>query len=86
MKRTKALELIANQLDFLNGKFAGVRTDFTEEELKNADVILTTVEDFGMAPPIDPTETYYSADEAGGYSPRQWEDWADQFGSDDEEV
>lgn len=51
MTRNKALQLIANQLDFLNGKFNGVRTDFSFQELKNADVILTTLESAGMKPP-----------------------------------
>jgi hypothetical protein len=48
MKRSEALKLIANQLDFLNGSFSGVRTNFTESEIKNADVILTTLEHAGM--------------------------------------
>jgi hypothetical protein len=51
MKRSEALKLIANQLDFLNGSFSGVRTNFTESEIKNADVILTTLEHAGMMPP-----------------------------------
>ena len=51
MKRSEALKLIANQLDFLNGSFSGVRTNFTESEIKNADVILTTLEHAGMLPP-----------------------------------
>lgn len=51
MKRSYALGLIANQLDFLNGKFESVRTEFTPEELSKADVILTTLEDAGMLPP-----------------------------------
>lgn len=38
MKRSEALSLIANQLDFLNGTFEGVRKDHTEDELKKADV------------------------------------------------
>ena len=51
MKRSEILSLIANQLDFLNGKFEGARDDFTVEELSNADVILTTIEATGMVPP-----------------------------------
>jgi hypothetical protein len=51
MKRSEALALIANQLDFLNNKFEGVRFDFTKEELAHADVILTTLEAAGMQPP-----------------------------------
>lgn len=51
MKRSYALKLIANQLDFLTGCFQGFRTDFTESELKRADVILTTLELAGMQPP-----------------------------------
>ena len=51
MKRSKALNLIANQLDFLNDKFEGSKDNFTEQEIKNADVILTTLESAGMYPP-----------------------------------
>lgn len=51
MTRMKALHLIATQLDFLNGKFNGVRDDFSFGELKKADVILTTLEQAGMLPP-----------------------------------
>lgn len=51
MKRRDALMLIANQLDFLAGKFEGVRTEFTKDELNRADVILTTLEQAGMSPP-----------------------------------
>lgn len=51
MKRSEMLKLIANQLDFLNGTFEGVRDNFTEEELAKADVILTTIEEAGMQPP-----------------------------------
>lgn len=54
MKRSYALKLIANQLDFLNNKFAGVRTSFSNKELRNADVILTTLESAGMQPPAIP--------------------------------
>lgn len=54
MKRSKALILVANQLDFLEGKFEGVREVFTEDEIKKADVILTTLEQAGMLPPIEP--------------------------------
>ena len=51
MKRSKALKLIANQLDFLAGTFNGYKDSFQESELKNADVILTTLEHAGMLPP-----------------------------------
>lgn len=44
MKRLDILKLIANQLAFLNGTFDGVQTKFSEEELKSAEVILTTLE------------------------------------------
>ena len=40
MKRSKALNLVANQLDFLNDKFEGARDNFTKEELSNAYVIV----------------------------------------------
>lgn len=53
MKRSEALILIANQLDFLNSKFEGYKTNFTKQELSNADVILTTLEQAGMSPPDD---------------------------------
>lgn len=52
MKRSEALVLIANQLDFLNGKFEGFRINYHEEDLKACDVILTTLEAAGMQPPI----------------------------------
>lgn len=58
MKRSKVLNLIANQLDFLNDKFEGARDNFTKAELSNADVILTTLESAGMLPPY----TYTSPD------------------------
>lgn len=47
MRRTRkeTLKLIANQLDFLNDKWEGARDEFTPEELSNADVILTTLEE-----------------------------------------
>ena len=51
MKRTEMLKLIANQLYFLNGRFHGLRVNFTQEELNKADVILTTMEQAGMQPP-----------------------------------
>lgn len=51
MKRSQALKLIANQLDFLAGTFNGYRDSFQEYELKNADVILVTLEEAGMLPP-----------------------------------
>lgn len=51
MKRSDALKLIANQLDFLNNNFNGFRDNFSEDELKNSDVILTTLEHAGMLPP-----------------------------------
>ena len=53
MRRIEALKLIANQLDFLNSKFKGVRDDFSAKELSCADVILTTLEQAGMLPPIE---------------------------------
>lgn len=51
MKRSQALKLIANQLDFLNNKFEGMRYNFTVDELSKADVILTTLEHAGIQPP-----------------------------------
>ena len=52
--RIELLKLIANQLDFLNGKFNGVRSRFTKEELKKANVILTTLEEAGVQLPKAP--------------------------------
>ena len=54
MKRSEALKLIANQLNFLNGTFDGMRSNFTKEELAKADVILTTLEHAGLVPPEIP--------------------------------
>lgn len=51
MKRSEMLKLIANQLNFLNGTFDGLKDVFTEVELAKADVILTTIEEAGMLPP-----------------------------------
>ncbi len=48
MNRTHLLKLIASQLDFLNGKFQGLKSSYTQKELANADVILTTLEEAGM--------------------------------------
>lgn len=47
--REHALMLLANQLDFLNGTFSGVRLyeEFTEEEIKKAEVLLTTLQQAG---------------------------------------
>ena len=53
MKRSEALKLIANQLDFLRGEFSGYKTEFTAGELAKADVILTTLESAGMLPPTN---------------------------------
>ena len=51
MKRLEALKLIANQLDFIYGKFQGARTEFESQELADADVMLTTLEEAGFLPP-----------------------------------
>jgi len=53
MKRSEMLLLIVNQLHFLDGHFSGYVKDVTEEELKRADVILTTIEAAGMQPPLN---------------------------------
>lgn len=71
MKRTDALKLIANQLNFLNGKFEGFETELSEEDLNRANVILSTLEIAGMQPPnvklsqLVPGEL--NSDEAGHY-------------------
>lgn len=57
MKRSDALKLIANQLNFLSGEFVGYKTEFSYAELKKADVILTSLESAGMQPP--PIETKF---------------------------
>ncbi len=51
MKRSEMLLLIVNQLHFLDGRFSGYVKKASEEELKRADVILTTLETAGMLPP-----------------------------------
>ena len=51
MKRLEALKLIANQIDFIHGKFYGGRTEFESQELADADIILITLEEAGMLPP-----------------------------------
>ena len=51
MKRSHALILIANQLDFLNGHFRGVRLEVEPDELVRANVILVTLEQAGMIVP-----------------------------------
>lgn len=48
MKRSHALVLIANQLEFLQGNFEGFKLKFTEKQVNAADVILTTLENAGM--------------------------------------
>ena len=65
MKRSEALEEIRKILA-MNGKDDGMG------ELEEA--LLHTVESIGMLPPPDYTETYYSGDEPGGYSPNSWEE------------
>ncbi len=45
------LLLIVNQLHFLDGRFSGYVDKASKEELKRADVILTTLETAGMHPP-----------------------------------
>lgn len=74
MKRRDALMLIANQLDFLAGKFEGVRTEFTKDELNRADVILTTLEQAGMVPPMIKEKSFIML-ESGEmiYACHEWE-------------
>jgi hypothetical protein len=75
MKRSDALILIANQLDFLNGTFQGFRSDFSSEELSKASVILTTLEHCGMAPPIIQERSFLIKDNGEMvYECREWED------------
>lgn len=51
MKRSEALNLIANQLNFLYGSFNGFETITDKALLSNANVILTTLEEAGLQPP-----------------------------------
>ena len=67
MKRSEAVKLIHNIIsDEL----------LTTEEfnLNDCSELLKALEEAGMLPPPDYTETYYSGDEPGGYSPNFWED------------
>lgn len=72
MKRSEALILIANQLDFLNDKFEGFKADFTDSELSKADVILTTLEHAGMIPPTRPNEEGFTGHVSSMFTNR-WE-------------
>lgn len=75
MKRSDALKLIANQLDFLAGKFEGARTEFTEDELSKADVILTTLEQAGMTPPMTKGKSFTILDSGEiVYAYHAWEE------------
>ena len=78
MKRSEMLNLIANQLDFINGKFSGIREDFTEDELSKAEVILSTIESTGMLPPGHLVKSPLSSHE---YISHTWEDY-DEFESE----
>lgn len=51
MKRTDALKLIANQINFINGKFKGYENVIDDTTLNQANVILTTLESAGFHPP-----------------------------------
>ncbi len=51
MTRKHALTLIANQLVFILGEFAGFDLNPAETDMTSADVILTTLEAAGMLPP-----------------------------------
>lgn len=75
MKRSEMLILIANQLDFLNNKFEGFKTAYSNEELNKADVILTTIEDVGMLPPtiISMPDQYNRTDSTYGFEVNEWE-------------
>lgn len=78
MKRSEVLSVIANQLDFLNGKFQGVRTDFSFQELARADVILSSLEHMGMRPPsklivIKPTNREDIVRAESQYFVNEWE-------------
>jgi hypothetical protein len=67
MKRSEAVKLIHNIIsDEL----------LTTEEfnLNDCSELLKALEEAGMLPPPDYTETYYSGDEPGGYNPNSWED------------
>ena len=70
MKRSEMLLLIVNQLHFLDGRFSGYVDKASEEELKRADVILTTLETAGMQPPPLQYETMVG--------PRLYNEWEDE--------
>ena len=73
MKRSNALKLICNQLDFLDSCFQGARESFSEDELKRADVILTTLESAGMLPPEIDSGIFNRAD-CANYWVSEWEE------------
>lgn len=78
MKRDEMIQAIAARMKILNlqdfNSFADGELPAYYFAIKLAETALETVELEGMLPPCDYTETYYSADEAGGYHPNRWED------------
>jgi hypothetical protein len=76
MKRSEMVKFITTELFYGSLSAKVDRTDgmITELAEKDAEAILKLVEKLGMLPPPDYTETYYSGDEPGGYSPNFWED------------
>lgn len=72
------IEAIASRLKIMNlqdfNAFAEGHLPMFYLALKLAETALETVELEGMLPPSDYSETYYSADEPGGYHPNRWED------------
>jgi len=77
MKRSEAIKFITDILFY--GKLAeSARSDIrpkwtTDLAEEDAEAVLKELEKLGMLPPPDYTETYYSGDEPGGYSPNSWE-------------
>lgn len=82
MKKDDMISAIAMRLKILHLQNFNA---FADNELplpflldKLAETALETVELEGMLPPPDYSETYYSADEPGGYHPNRWEDEDEQ--------
>lgn len=71
MKRSKMLSKIASTIINYNEADCIISRD---KAMDMAETILHIQEEAGMLPPPDYTETYYSGDEPGGYSPNFWED------------
>jgi hypothetical protein len=76
MKRSEMVKFITTELFYgsLSARVDSTGGMITELAEKDAEAVLKLVEKFGMLPPPDYTETYYSGDEPGGYNPNFWEE------------